>query len=169
MSNQKAKTTTIYKYSDSFVSGHANNYKYLRELHNEIQIERIKDSLVNLTVYLREESFNNPDLPPDSINSIQWAKNVINWFNDWIRNGPTRKDSQLYLWGASTLGKTKLINHLLFSCLKYSDNLLGSSDYDEKRYELQVFSPTPNEQKYAWESYDKDIHRVVLIDEFDVN
>lgn len=40
---------------------------------------------------------------------------------------------------------------------------------DEDDYERQIFRPTPNDMKYAWQAYDKSSHNICVIDEFSMS
>lgn len=41
-----------------------------------------------------------------------WLLEVVTWYNDWICNGWSYKTPQLYLYGTSNVGKSRLIRHL---------------------------------------------------------
>lgn len=66
------------------------------------------------------------------------------------------------------MGKSNLIHHLLYSCIKYPDNIPGTENFDQYLYERQIFQPIPCEPKYAWQGFNLDHYNVVLIDEFDI-
>ena len=151
---------------DKYVLSNANNHKLLRELHN--QQENNKKACVKVvpTVYDRSLSLESPCLPKNE--NVAWVQEVISWWNDWITNGPTRKKKQLYLFGGSNMGKSNLIHHLLYSCIKYDENIPGTEHYDQYSYERQIYQPIPSEPKYAWQGYDSNMFSLVLIDEFDI-
>jgi len=151
---------------DSYVLSNANNHRLLRELHDQQEKKKREYLRVIPTVYNRNTSLDSPCLPNND--NVGWVLQVINWWNDWIINGPSRKKKQLYLFGGSNMGKSNLIHHLLYSCIKYPDNIPGTENFDQYLYERQIFQPIPCEPKYAWQGFNPDHYNVVLIDEFDI-
>ena len=97
------------------------------------------------------------------VQTKQWHLSVLDWWNDWTVNGFKHKKKQLYLWGPSNSGKTTFINNLLARCIN------GVDETDEHAYESQVFTPIPNEKRFAWQEFDSKQYNVVFIDEFDIH
>ena len=86
------------------------------------------------------------------VQTKQWHLSVLDWWNDWTVNGFKHKKKQLYLWGPSNSGKTTFINNLLARCIN------GVDETDEHAYESQVFTPIPNEKRFAWQEFDSKQH-----------
>lgn len=42
-------------------------------------------------------------------------------------------------------------------------------DDDEDYFENQIFCPTPNEKRFAWQDFDVQLHNLVVIDEFEIS
>lgn len=76
-----------------------------------------------------------------------WANIVCSWYTDWMVNGWVHKKRQMYLWGPSNTGKSQLIF-----------NLIGDG--------MHVFQPEKR-SNFAWADFDEDVHKVVLINEFE--
>jgi hypothetical protein len=150
-----AQISKKFKYKDSFVLENSSRLKFLKQLHNEIEMDQLDTENVN---HLNRFDINNPfshEFAP--LVYSNWANECIEWLNDWIDNGRTRKDNQLYLYGDSNIGKTTFIKHLL------------TTAFGKNEYHRQIFGPTPNEFKYAWQSFNKDLHKIVVIDEFETS
>jgi hypothetical protein len=102
-----------------------------------------------------------------------WLEEVIEWWNDWAINGYKLKKKQLYLWGPASMGKTSLIMKLLCTCLSRSNQHLtamniNQANLEDTSYEEFVFRPQPNDFKHAYETFSKNIHKIAMLDEFDV-
>ena len=184
-----AKNSDTYKLDDPFVLNHPNYYKLLRELHSSIVENRsMRNKKVLRPVYdvQLEPSNQTRHSEPYPIftmqNSVvltfqtnhtysitnynqfkQWHLSVIEWWNDWAVNGYSHKKKQLYLWGPSNSGKTTFVNRLLARCIN------DLEETDEHAYECQIYTPIPNEKRFAWQEFDSKIYNVVFIDEFDLN
>ena len=179
-----------FKYSDPFVLSHPQWSNLLANVHREIQESRQEANkkqmqpfdmelyrLVN--PFLRNVS---PNVPNQSVvnqtsnafnNQLglsEWQQRVVDWWNDWVTQPIQHKKPQLYLSGPPNCGKTTFIHHLLTSCLRNTNTIdeNAAMDQDEYSYETQIFRPTPNEFKYAWQDYDSDRHTLVVIDEFNI-
>lgn len=173
-STQWSTQSKKFHLGDTYVLNHANQYKFLRELHAEKQRLTQVNMKYKTVTYQRQNALDSPCLPV--YDTVAWLHEVKDWWNDWIANGYEHKKKQLYLYGPSNVGKTSFIHHLLSSCIKYENNSSLNSntsanrpDFLENMYKMQIFMPTPNEFKYAWQSFDEDIHKLVVIDEFDVS
>lgn len=158
-----AENTDSYNENDPFVLCHANYFKFLERLHATTKLQ--KEEHVELSEYIEADAANVTGYPSNS--NVQWAQEVKQWLNNWILNGRQGKKSQLYLYGESGMGKTRYVNHLIKSCLKYQRNNPNDPDYDADKYEHQIYKPTKNDFKFAWDTFNKDIHKIIMIDEFD--
>lgn len=158
-----AENVESFQENDGFVVGHATHYKYLERLHAASKKQH--EEHVNLEPYNETDAQHIKGYP--DIQNIPWAQTVKEWLNKWITNGRQGKKSQLYVYGDSGMGKTRYINHLINSCLKYQNNNPNSADYSEDKYEHQIYKPTKHDFKFAWDTFDKDVHKVIMIDEFD--
>lgn len=143
-----AENTDEYKASDPFVLSHPNYYKLLEQVHAAVKSESNACTIQPLRVYehLRNEH-EHQEL---------WKLQVIDWWNDWVRNGWHHKKKQLYLHGPPNTGKTYFIDHLL-------QRTIGDS------FNMQVFTPAPSEHKFAWADFEPNVHNVLKIDEFNLN
>lgn len=92
-----------------------------------------------------------------------WHEKVLFWWNDWVINGHSHKKKQLYLFGPSNVGKTSFINRLL------RDAIEQHGEISDIEIENQVFSPAPNEQRFAWQSFEPKKHNIIIIDEFHID
>jgi len=159
------KNTPNYEIG-KFVLNHANCYKLLKEFHHQETTKNKSSQLANPKIFIHNESLGSPCCP----NMIHpWAEEIVNWWNDWIQNGPSRKKKQLYVYGHSNVGKTSFIHYLLYTCINYDWNIPGTDNYNEYQYENQIFSPTSKDLKFAFMKFNKNLHKVCLIDEFDIN
>lgn len=148
-----AAKTDNFEYSSPHVLNYPQYYKLLERVHVNVQKEKNLENVQILRPYYNV-------LNIDSLKS--WQGEVIGWWNDWIINGYRHKKPQLFLWGGSNTGKTTFIFNLIKTCInKYEDD-----SYD---IENQIFRPTPNEKKFAWQEFDKNLHNLVIIDEFDIS
>lgn len=96
----------------------------------------------------QEQSIESALQATEDIPCGQWQGEVRNWYNDWIENGWYHKKKQLYLWGKSNAGKTTLINQLI-----------------RDQHDL-VFRPTPEAGKFAWQEFNHQRHKIVIMDEY---
>ncbi len=154
-----AKATEKYDLTHPFVLSHPQYYRLLGEVHSrvkEIEAASSKQKIRPLYYVCNE--------------IITWNDKIINWWNDFIVNGHTHKKKQLYLFGEPDMGKTTFVEKLLQKCI-HSPNQLDKShpDYNTEAYNAQVFRPTPNEFKYAWQDFESDSYNLVIIDEFKVD
>lgn len=152
-----AKKTQRFSYNDPFVIGHPQYYRVLNLLHDEVQNEVKASTKPILSPYDHTKATKINGFK--EIWPCDWPNKVIEWINEWILNGFIRKKEQLYLWGASGVGKTGFIDFIL-------EAITGLSPDDLSEY---IFTPTQNDFKYAYQSFDKDRHIILKIDEFEIN
>lgn len=161
-----AQNTSKFDYTDPHVLNHPQYYKLLEKVHTRIQAQKKQTKIVPLRPFLDEI---------DEEKQRSWQGIVIQWWNDWIINGYEHKKKQLYLWGKSNAGKTTFILNLIKACMKpleTEDNrrneIQEDVDYDLDEYcEQQIMRPTPKDKRFAWQDFDTNLHRIVIIDEFD--
>lgn len=79
---------------------------------------------------------------------VDWAVACTCWWNKRIAGSGVRRQ-QLYLWGSSGVGKST-----------YIERLIG------KRNMVYVFMPDVG--KFAFQSFDERIHKLILFEEFDL-
>ena len=147
-----AKNTEKFKIQDSFVLENASRIKVLQRLHAEVKTDELIDQANPLSKFERGNYFSAQYAP---CFYHQWTNKVIEWINDWIERGRRSKDAQLYLWGKPNRGKTRFIRHLLTNC------------FQNENYDHQIFSPTPYDKNFAWQGYNEEIHKIMVIDEFE--
>lgn len=159
-----AQSTEEFDITHPFVLNNPNYYKLLEQVH-----KRMKSKLCNRRLQPLRPLFNVNDR--DNTNS--WQKQVMDWWNDWTINGYRHKKKQLYLWGESNTGKTTFIHKLLKTCINstsFESSINSNNELDnEYDYESQIFRPTPNDKRFAWQEFDLNQHNLVVIDEFDTN
>jgi hypothetical protein len=80
-----------------------------------------------------------------------WRDDVVAWFNDYVGKEWQYKKPQLYLWGPPSTGKSTFIQQVLLA-----------------QYGCQVYTMLSSDAKYAWECFDSHVHKLVLMDEFDI-
>lgn len=160
-----AKNRRSYDVTDPFVLQHPQYYKLLREVflkckHKESRGKKLPKYRPVYYCVNRDPS---------------WQDKVIEWWNDWVINGFKHKKAQLYLWGPSNVGKTTFINNLLKMCIdpkddddndEDDDDDDDNNDDDDDYIESHIFRPTPNEQKYAFQEWDRYKYNICIIDEF---
>jgi GTPase SAR1 family protein len=99
-----------------------------------------------------------------------WHESVLNWWNDWIMNGYKQKKPHLYLWGPSNTGKTTFVMNMLNQSFafksKTTTTLTARTYLDVQQF---IFIPAVNERRFAWQQFDPNIHKCILIDEFNLN
>ncbi|CAF1021492.1 unnamed protein product [Brachionus calyciflorus] len=78
-----------------------------------------------------------------------WRDQVVEWFNDWVREGYNHKKRHLLLVGDSNHGKTTFIMALLGA------------------YNHQAFRPTRKDKRFAWESWNPRAYTHIIVDEFE--
>jgi hypothetical protein len=152
-----ASNTEEFSVADPFILNHPQYYKLLELVHARVRTTMMSDHFEKirpLSIVFNENQC-----------EMNWQKEVIDWWNDWAINGWKHKKRQLYLFGPSNTGKTTFIHRLLNSCLNPSSK---QNDDEEYFYERQVFRPLPNEPKYSMQGYEKKLHNIILIDEFDI-
>ncbi len=149
-----AERTEKFKLHDSFVLDNCLKYKFLEKLHAEIRMEKMVGNMNELTVFDKKNLFSNKFSP---CFLSQWALKLIEWLNDWIIRGRRSKDAQLYLWGKPNQGKTRFVRHVLTNCFK------------NENYNFQVFSPTPNDKNFGWQGFSEELHKIMIIDEFEMS
>ena len=153
-----AENTPTYRAADPFVLSHPQYYRLLSEVHYNVHREKRASSLRRLRPILY--------VVPEH---LSWQDEIVLWWNDFVVNGHEHKKKQLFLYGESNVGKTFFVNQLLANCINSPDELdRHHPNYDFNRFQAQTFKPTPNDFKFAWQSFSKDEHNVVYIDEFDI-
>lgn len=165
---QWAENTREFDFCDPFVLNHPQYYKLLEQVHSSVNIKRRISSILPLQPYYQ---------PLLEIQAGSWQAKVIEWWNDWIVNGYRHKKKQLFLWGGSNTGKTtfirKLIKKSFLNNNEHTTNQLNEEDDDDNDnddlFEEQIFCPTANEKRFAWQDFDPRLFNLVLIDEFDIN
>lgn len=153
---QWARNTRTFDVKDPFVMGYPQFYKLLELVHKSVRSQIHIDQITALRPFFY--TFNQGE--------NNWHRLVIEWWNDWVVNGWTHKKKQLYLYGASNTGKTTLIHRILSSCL---NPLKQGEEEEEFLYERMIYCPMPNEPKYAMQNYDQRMHKLIVIDEFDIS
>ncbi|CAF1067526.1 unnamed protein product [Brachionus calyciflorus] len=151
-----ATTNVDFQYTDPHVLNYPQYYKLLEKVHVNVQNKNKHEKVEKLRPFLNVQS-------EEVQNS--WQNEVIIWWNDWIVNGFKHKKHQLFLWGPSNTGKTTFIHSLIKTCVNPPSE---QEDQDENFYEEQIFRPTPNEKRFAWQEFDSSLHNITLIDEFDI-
>ena len=84
------------------------------------------------------------------VDIFSWQNDVVEWFNDWVENKWTHKKKQLYLWGPANSGKTYFINKLV------------------EGLNNEIYEPIPNTDRFAYQEFNSDIHKIMIIDEFNI-
>ena len=100
-----AKRTKEFDFHDQFVASHPNHNIFLQKLHASVRKDINK--LVLLKPYKILKKFGN------------WRDLVVDWYNDWAKNGYFHKKKQLFLYGESNTGKSTFIKYLMGKDLKY--------------------------------------------------
>lgn len=147
-----ANSVSEFDVTHPFVLNHPQYYKLLNDvvIKNQEKKEKLRQlNQLKPVYYCFTEEFN-------------WQDKIISWWNDWAISGYKHKKQQLFVHGASNTGKTTFIMNLL----KIAINEEKDSD---EAYERQIFRPTPNEPKYAYQSFDSNRFNVFFIDEFDAS
>ena len=106
-----------------------------------------------------------------------WHEKVLNWWNDWILHGYQHKKRQLYLWGPSDTGKTTFIFNMLKQSFQekaaaaaaQQQKQISLAQNQQQREPLCVLLPMRNEARYAWQQFNANVHKCVLIDDFDMD
>ena len=85
-----------------------------------------------------------------------WRDECVRWWNHRVHNTNSEmtKQGQLYLSGPSNTGKTEFINKYLLSGINVRNIF-------KIRFEKS--------NNFMWQSFDPDVHAVVLFDEFNMN
>lgn len=151
-----ATSTENFEYSHSHVLNYPQYYKLLERVHENVQKSKKKSLVQILRPFFCVLNLESKD---------SWQDEVIGWWNDWIINGYRHKKPQLFLWGGSNTGKTTFIFNLVKSCVNIEEN----ENEENVQFEEQIFRPTPNEKKYAWQDFDTNLHNIVIVDEFDIS
>lgn len=94
-----ASKTASFSESDEFVVYHNNRRKWLQDLHCQVREKFLK--LIVHKPYIIKKRFGN------------WRDQVVDWYNDWVINGLSKKTKHLYLHGKSGTGKTNFIQYLM--------------------------------------------------------
>jgi len=151
-------TPNGYNPMDPYVLNHPQYHNLLSQVHSKVQEQKLIDNKQSLRIIYwaqREDEAN-------------WQDKIVHWWNDFLLNGHTHKKKQLYLYGASDVGKTTFVHNILKACANPPLTINENEDYDEYAYESQIFRPTPNDTRFAWQDFEPKIHNMVLIDEFDI-
>lgn len=98
-----ANKTEVFRYSDPFVLSTPQYYKFLQNLHKEVQENRSKGSGLGEPIEL-------------CVAYRNWSMIVAEWWNSWLKNGFKHKKKQLYLHGRSNVGKTSFVEMMVKSC-----------------------------------------------------
>lgn len=124
-----------------------------------------------------------------------WKDLVVKWWNDWIVNG-FRHKTQLYLWGTSTIDKSLFVSDLLKLCIEHNDDFHDNNDpydandedddddggygndddcfenaekdnnVDDEFIESYIFRPTPNENDFAFQEWDRFKYNICIFNKF---
>ena len=167
-----AKHSKEYDVTDPFILNHPQYYKLLKEVFLKCKHKESRGKKLPKFRPLYDCVGKNPT----------WQDKFIMWWNDWVVKGFKHKKAQLYLWGPSNVGKTTFINNLLKMCIdpKPEDNNDPDDDDDDDDddmneekddgyddyIESHIFRPTPNEQKYAFQDWDRYKYNICIVDEF---
>ena len=151
-----AANTPTFSVADPFVLNHPQYYKLLSDVHEQVHSNRQTLRRRNLRPYVLTGENDQDDMEQLNV----WQQQVVDWWNDWVERGFEPKKRQLYLWGPSNVGKTHFVHQLLARCINEEDD-------DADQYEQQVFTPTPNDFRFAYQEFDATMHNVMLVDEFD--
>lgn len=144
-----ALRTPVFKHYDPFVLGHPQWYKLLKCLHTDVRSKIEERGTRELRKYIIQEG--------EQLTS--WQLKVVQFWNDWVENGFHPKKRQLYLWGPSNTFKTSFIHNLLSRTINLPED-------EEDDYERFVFTPVPNDPKFAYQGFESQLHKVVVGDEF---
>ncbi|CAF1071936.1 unnamed protein product [Brachionus calyciflorus] len=152
-----AQNTEKFEYTDPHVLNHPQYYKLLEKVHARVQVQKQELLIGPLRPFLNI-------LDEEKMNS--WQGIVIRWWNDWIINGFIHKKKQLFLWGKSNTGKTTFVLNLIRACLSQINE---EDEIVDDIIELQIMRPTPRDKKFAWQDFNSSLHKIVLMDEFDIS
>lgn len=144
-----------YDFTHPFVLNNPNMYRVLQGVFTQTKNKQSKNQQVKKLKPIHT-CCNNPAENPN------WQDKVIAWWNDWAINGYAHKKKQLYLWGIPNAGKTYFINYLLKIAVDHGTDNIDDQDVIDK----QVFRPTPNETRFAWQRYQRNSFNIMLIDEY---
>ena len=93
-----AMKTTDYDHLDNFVIQYKNRHKWLKELHGEVRSSLVKPIVHQ--PYVIKKRFGN------------WRDKVVDWYNEWVKNGFMHSKKHLYLFGPPDTGKTNFLQFL---------------------------------------------------------
>ena len=123
---------------------------------------------ISLLIDEMAEQFQQSDDSSQSSSSFLSSSPLIrrNLESPLIYN-PSISLTQMSTTGLSSTGSVE-IEHLNENP---NENDEGDEDEneDEDFFENQIFCPTPNEKRFAWQDFDAQLHNLVVIDEFEIS
>lgn len=126
---------TNFQFTHPFVVEHWNKYNFLMKMFNEIK------SSMN-----PKFSWVYPDIRYD----VCWAREVYDWWDNFVSTTYYYKKLHLYLYGDSNIGKSTLIRSLLY----------GLGD--------RVYYGSTTDAKYFLDCYNS-FYKVIVLEEFDLS
>ena len=139
-----AQHTPKFCVLDPFVCEHLSMMRYVEAVWTAVNKERVYKRAANVrlsSIRMSKEGSSFGD----------WRDQCVEWWNKWAEEPWYHKKPQLYLHGPSNSGKTTFVLNVLLRGIPQEC----------------IFMPVVR-SKYAWSEYDERVHRVVLVDCFEL-